>query len=437
MQGKLDLITEKARQDKRLKFTSLIHHVNVENLVQCYWELKKDKASGIDGVTVEAYGEALLENVTRLVERLKSKEYRPQPVRRVYIPKPGKAEKRGLGIPTVEDKLVQVMLKKLLQAIYEPDFEGFSHGFRPNRSCHTAVKELNRAVMYKATNYIVEVDIRKFFDTVSHYWLLRCLEERIADANLLWLIRRTLKAGIMEGNEYQPSDTGTPQGGVVSPLLANIYLHYVLDIWFKRVFQPKAQGYTQMIRYCDDFVVCCEHEDDAKRFLGELKERFAKFELTVAEEKTRIVKFGRKSWEEWKRTGQKPETFNFLGFTHYCGTTMAGKFSMKHKTSKENLRRKLKETKEWLKSTCRVETVRNWWPVLKAKLMGHYQYFGISSNYRCLMQYYCETKGMVYKWLNRRSQRKSITWEMFARYLERTRVPKPKIYHNLYAPMPK
>lgn len=434
MQGKLNLITEKARQDKRLKFTSLIHHVNEENLVQCYWELKRDKASGIDGVTVEAYGAKLTENVKQLVEELKSKEYRPQPVRRVYIPKPGKAEKRGLGIPTVEDKLVQMMLKKILEAIYEPDFEEFSHGFRPKRSCHSAIRELNKAVMYKPVNYIVEVDIRKFFDTVSHYWLLRCLEERVADANLLWLTRRTLKAGVMEGSEYQPSEAGTPQGGVVSPLLANIYLHYVLDIWFTRVIRPKAKGHMQMIRYCDDFVVCCEHEDDAKQFLVDMKERFAKFDLAVAEEKTKIVKFGRKSWEEWRRGGEKPETFNFLGFTHYCGTSLNGKFSMKHKTSKENLRRKLRETQEWLKGVCRTQLIKDWWPILKAKLSGHYRYFGISSNYRSLEQYYVKTIGLVYKWLRRRSQRSTITWEMFSRELTRTRVPKPKIYHNLYAP---
>lgn len=437
MQGKLNLITEKAKQDKRLKFTSLIHHVNEENLVQCYWELKRDKASGIDGITVETYGAKLTENVKRLVERLKTKEYRPQPVRRVYIPKPGKAEKRGLGIPTVEDKLVQMMLKKLLEAIYEPDFEEFSHGFRPKRSCHSAIRELDKAVMYKPVNYIVEVDIRKFFDTVSHYWLLRCLEERVADANLLWLTRRTLKAGVMEGGEYQPSKTGTPQGGVVSPLLANIYLHYVLDIWFTRVIRPKAKGTMQMIRYCDDFVVCCEHEDDAKQFLVDLKERFAKFDLAVAKEKTKIVKFGRESWEQWRRTGEKPETFNFLGFTHYCGTSLYGKFTMKHKTSKENLRRKLRETKEWLKSVCRTETIRDWWPILKAKLTGHYRYFGISSNYRSLEQYYFETIKLVYKWLKRRSQRSKITWEIFNRVLVRTRVPKPKIYHNLYTPQPK
>lgn len=438
MQGKLKLITEKARQDKGLKFTSLIHHVDESNLAECYRELKRDKACGVDGVTVAEYGLNLKENIAQLVVKLKSKEYRPEPVRRVYIPKAGKpGEKRGLGIPTVEDKLVQLMLKKILEAIYEPDFESFSHGFRPQRSCHTAIKQLNEEVMTKPVNYIVEVDVRKFFDTVDHYWLLRCLEERICDANLLWLIRKTLKAGVMEGREYQPSEMGTPQGGVVSPLLANIYLHYVLDLWFKKVISRKAKGRVEMIRYCDDFVVCCERLEDAEQFLVELKERFAKFGLSVAEEKTKVVRFGRGAWKQWKQSGDKPDSFNFLGFTHYCGTSRAGYFSMKHKTSKENLSRKLKETKEWLKSVCRSKIKESWWPILKAKLMGHYQYFGVSSNYRSLVQFYNLIKRMVFKWLNRRSQRRSVTWEMFTRYLEKTRVPKPKIYQNLYTPWPK
>ena len=287
MKEKLKLITEKARADKRLKFTSLIHHVNEENLVQCYRELKRYKASGIDGVTLQGYGENLDENIRHLVERLKTKQYRPQPVRRVYIPKPGKPdEKRGLGIPTVEDKVVQMMLKKLLEAIFEADFEEFSYGFRPNRSGITAINRLDKEMMTKPIHTVVEVDIKKFFDTVSHYWLQRCLEERVKDANLLWLVRRILKAGIMEEGQYQPSEQGTPQGGVASPLLANIYLHYVLDNWFVKQFKPKAKGYMQMIRYCDDLVVCCENESDAKTLLVALVERLAKFGLEVSPEKT-------------------------------------------------------------------------------------------------------------------------------------------------------
>jgi len=437
MKEKLNLIAEKATRDKRLKFTSLIHHINAENLAQCYRELKKDRASGIDGVTVEGYGKNLGENISQLVGRLKSKEYRPQPVRRVYIPKAGSDEKRGLGIPTVEDKLVQVMLKKLLEAIFEADFEDFSYGFRPNRSCTQAVSKLNAEVMHKPINFIVEVDIRKFFDNVNHYWLLRCLEERVADQNLLWLVRRFLKAGVMEGEEFHASATGTPQGGVISPLLANIYLHYVLDIWFERKFKPKSKGYMQCIRYCDDFVVCCESESDAKEFLKALEERLAKFGLAVSPKKTKIVKFGRGVWQRSKKMGKKPETFNFLGFTHYCTAGRQGYFKIGHKTSKENLRRKLKEIQEWIKKVRGFVLLKDWWSILKAKLIGHYNYFGVSGNYRCIKQFYTRVIWVAFKWINRRSQRRSMTVEIFFQYLKWNPLPMPRIYHQLYASSPK
>jgi RNA-directed DNA polymerase len=433
MKAKLNLITEKARRDKGFKFTSLIHHLNEENLAQCFSELKKDKASGIDNMTVEDYGRNLEWNVLTLVEKLKTKDYRPQPVRRVYIPKAGKKdEKRGLGIPTVEDKLVQLMLKKLLEAIFETEFVDSSHGFRPEKSCITAIKELHQEVMTNPINFIVEVDIRKFFDTVNHYWLLRCLEERIADPNLLWLVKKLLKAGVVEAGQYYSSEEGTPQGGIVSPLLANIYLHYVLDIWFEKVITPKTKGHMKMIRYCDDFVVCCESEQDAEEFLKSLEERFRKFGLSLSPEKTKIIKFGRHTWQRGKKTKEKPETFNFLGFTHYCATSRRGKFIMGHKTAKENLNRKLKETKEWIKNVRNLITLKDWWPVLKAKLIGHYNYFGISGNIRSLKQFYYQVVKTTFKWINRRSQRKSMTWEMYQHYLQWNPLPMPRIYHALY-----
>jgi len=437
MKAKFNLITEKAKRDKQLKFTALIHHINEDNLVQCYSELKKDKASGIDGVTVEEYGRNLEWNVFQLVEKLKTKSYRPQPARRVYIPKAGKKdEKRGLGIPTVEDKLVQLMLKKLLEAIFETDFENSSHGFRPGRSCITAIKELDEEVMTRPINFIVEVDIRKFFDTVNHYWLLRCLEERVADPNLLWLARQFLIAGVVEEGEYHASDLGTPQGGVISPLFANIYLHYVLDIWFEKVFKPTSKGHMKMIRYCDDFVVCCESEQDAKGFLKALEERFSKFGLAISLEKTKIIKFGRNTWQRCKKSKEKVATFNFLGFTHYCAASRRGSFVIGHKTSKENLNRKLRGTKEWVKSVRNLFTLKTWWSVLKAKLTGHYNYFGISGNFRCLRQFYNQVISTVFKWINRRSQRKSMTWEMYQQYLQRNPLPMPRICHALYALAP-
>ena len=436
----LKRVAEMARKDRKLKFTSLAHLINEGNLSACYGLLKKRKASGVDGVTVEAYAgkdyKELGPKLKDLVERMKTKQYRPQPVRRVYIPKPGKEEKRPLGIPAVEDKLVQIALKEILEAIYEQDFLDCSHGFRPKRSCHTAVNRLDKVVMQRPINHIVEVDIAKFFDNVSHYWLQRCLEERIKDPNFLWLIRKFLKAGIMDNGRWQPSNEGTPQGGVVSPVLANIYLHYVLDLWFEGSFKPKGNGYMELIRYCDDFVVVCESREDAEGFLVALRERLSKFGLKVSEEKTRIVQFGRKAWQESKSTGvKKHESFNFLGFTHYCGTSRKGKFIVGHKTAKTNLSRKLKEINAWLKQVRSTVALKSWWPVLQTKMIGHYNYFGISGNMRCLRQFQHEVSNLTFKWINRRSQKKSMTLENYYKYLRPT-LAEPRIYHNMYTLSP-
>lgn len=437
---KLMRVAELARRDRRFKFTSLVHHLNEENLAACFGLLKKRRACGVDGVTVEEYagkdGRELMNHIRDLVARMKTKSYQPQPVKRVYIPKPGKQEMRPLGIPAVEDKLVQIGLKACLEAIYEQDFLDSSHGFRPNRSCHTAINRLDKVVLQKPINYVVEVDISKFFDNVSHYWLLRCLEERIKDPNFLGLIRKFLKAGVMEEGRWRASTEGTPQGGVVSPVLANIYLHYVLDLWFEASFKRKCRGYVELIRYCDDFVVVCESQKDAEAFLTALRERLAKFGLRVAEEKTRIVCFGRKSWQESKNTGRKKwEGFNFLGFAHYCGTSRRGKFIMGHKTSKVNLARKLKETNAWLKHIRSTVPLKDWWPILKAKIQGHYNYFGISGNMRCLKQFRTGASKIAFKWINRRSQRKSMGLKSYYEHLGST-LPIPRIYHDLYTLSP-
>jgi len=432
MQVKLNQIARRAKQDKRLKFTSLIHHVNESNLAECYRELKANKACGIDGETVEAYGKNLQERLSQLVASMKSKQYRPKPVKRVYIPKAGKNEKRGLGIPSVEDKLVQIMLKKILEQIYEAEFLDMSYGFRPKLSCHDAVKALDKTVMTKPINYIVEVDIKGFFDNVNHYWLQRCLEEKIVDRNLLWLVRRFLKAGVVEDGKQLATDVGTPQGGVISPLLANIYLHYVLDLWFKKEIKSQARGHMELIRYCDDFVVCCESEKDAKNFLELLHTRLEKFGLQVSEDKTKVIKFGRQVWKQAQRSKGKVETFTFLGFTHYCGKSRQGYFVMGHKTSKESLCRKLKETKEWLKQIRNKLRLREWWPVLRSKLTGHYNYFGVSGNYRCLQKFYCQIFSTVFKWINRRSQKKSMNFDQYLNYLQWNPLPKPRICYALY-----
>ncbi|WP_341818048.1 group II intron reverse transcriptase/maturase [Wolbachia endosymbiont (group A) of Andrena fulva] len=433
MQYKLNQIAVRAKQDKRLKFTSLVHLINTENLARCYKELKRNKACGVDQITVESYGENLNEKLEVLVESMKRKQYQPQPVKRVYIPKAGSKEKRGLGIPSTEDKLVQIMLKKILENIYEANFLDSSYGFRPGRNCHQAVNALDKAVMYKPINYIVEVDIKKFYDNIQHKWLMRCLRERITDPNLLWLVKRFLKAGIVEAGNYEATKQGTPQGGIVSPVLANIYLHYVLDLWIEKKFKPRSRGYIQVIRFCDDFVVCCESKVDAEEFLELLKQRLNKFGLEVSENKTGVVKFGKREWQRAIREKRRTESFNFLGFTHYGAKSRRGRLMMGHKTSKLNLARKLKEIKEWLKIVRGSIRLKDWWQVLKAKLTGHYNYFGISGNYWCLKQFYTSVRKLAFKWINRRSQKKSMTWEQFVHYVEVNPLPKPKIHFSLYA----
>lgn len=436
MKVKLGQIVKKARQDKRFKFTSLAHHISEENLAQCYRELKRNKASGVDKVTVETYGCNLDANLKDLVARLKSKQYHAQPVRRVYIPKAGSDKLRGLGIPSVEDKLVQIMLKKLLESIFEADFLSCSYGFRPKLNCHDAVNALDKSVMTKPINYIVEVDIKGFFDNVQHYWLLRCLEERIGDPNLLWIVRRLLKSGIIDNGEYSPSLQGAPQGGNLSPLLANIYLHYVLDLWFDKKVKLQGKGYMELIRYCDDYVVCCESEQDAREFLDSLEQRLSKFGLEISREKTHIVRFGRHAWQHARKHKEKVASFDFLGFTHYCKSSRRGKFIMGHKTSKTNLRRKLREITDWVKRVRNFLSLKSWWPMLKAKLTGHYNYFGISGNYHCLNQFYRRVKSIIFKWVNRRSQKKSMTFNIYLKYLQLNPLPKPRICRSLYTLKP-
>lgn len=430
---KLSLIAMKSKSDRRTKFTSLSHLVNNEMLLGCFTELKRNKAVGVDGVTVEDYGRNLAENVSKLVDDMKSKSWRPQPVRRVYIPKPGKAEKRPLGIPSTEDKLVQMATKKILERVFESEFLDCSHGFRPNRSCHTAIKALDKCMTKHPVNFVVEVDIRRFFDNVSHYWLQRCLEEKISDPNMIWIVRKLLKAGVMTEGVWESTSVGTPQGAIVSPILSNIYLHYVLDLWFEKVFKGASRNFMQLIRYADDFIVAFESRQDAERFMQELRGRFSKFGLEVAEEKTRLIEIGRRKWKLWKQgKGERCGTFNFLGFTHYTATSRAGYFMAGHKTSKDNLRRKLREMKDWLKSMRSVAAFSDWRPILHAKLIGHYNYFGVSNNMRCLQQYYLKTVSLLFKWLNRRSQKKSFSWLQFMEHLERYPLPQPMIKVRLF-----
>ncbi|MDI3547476.1 MAG: RNA-directed polymerase [Halanaerobiales bacterium] len=428
---KLLRIARVAKERAKEKFTSLYHLLNEEMFRECHYEMDGKKAAGIDGVTKAEYDENIDENVSNLVKKLKNFSYRPQPALRVYIPKDN-GKMRPLGISAYEDKLVQAGLCRILTAIYEQDFLDFSYGFRPGRSCHDALKHLNRIIEKGKISYVVDADIKGFFDNVDHEWLIRFIEHRIADPNIIRLIKRMLKAGIMEGKTFHATEDGTPQGSVVSPVLANIYLHYVLDKWFENFVKKTCRGQAEMVRYADDFVCCFQYRSDAVKFYNTLKKRLNKFKLEIAEEKSKIIEFGRFAEENSKRYGRRTETFDFLGFTHYCGQNKKGKFRVKRKTSRKKYRKKLKEFNNWIKSVRNELTIHEIFEKIRAKLIGHYRYFGITDNGKMLCKYRYEIIRILFKWLNRRSQRKSFSWEKFNKYLEKNPLPTPKIHVNIY-----
>jgi RNA-directed DNA polymerase len=427
METKLARIAERAKSQPGERFTSLMHLVNEEFLESSHRYLARNRAAGVDGLTKEEYGQNLKHNIEGLVERLKQKSYRPQPVKRVYIPKPGSDKKRPLGIPAYEDKLVQSALVRVLNCIYEQDFENLSFGFRPGRSAHDALKALNYVINKKNVNYVVDADIKGFFDHVDHEWLMKFLGHRIADPNILRLIRRFLKAGVMEQGIREESKEGTPQGGVISPLLANIYLHYVLDLWFMRIVRKHLKGKAYMVRYADDFVCCFEYEEDAGRFYKALKERLKKFNLEIAEEKSKIIRFSRTGL----MSGEGEQgTFNFLGFTHYLGRNRQGAPRVKRKTNSNKFRGSLQRVKEWLKSRCslrKTELMNE----LKRKIEGYYRYYGVTDNYYMLETFRRRVYRLLFIALNRRSQRR-IYWDVFNRFVEWNPLPKPRIYVNIF-----
>lgn len=414
-----------------MRFTSLMHLINEENLKVCYWELKRNKAPGVDWVDWGDYGQELDANIRRLVERMQRWEYRPQAVRRVYIPK-ANGGRRPLGIPALEDKIVQSMVTRIVEAIYEPLFLECSYGFRPGRSAHIALRVLDRELYRSPSNWIVDADIRGFFDQVDHRWLIRFLEEKITDRNLIRLIVRFLKAGIMEDGVFQSSEKGTPQGGILSPLLANIYLHYVLDLWFIHRVKKKISGYSTLIRYADDFIILTRYGKDARLILNWLRDRLREFGLELSAEKTRLIEFGRFAEERSQRKGKRPGTFDFLGFTHYITKSRSGGFKVGRRTAKGKYRGNLKRLNEWLKENRHRMPVDGLWKLLTAKLNGYYRYYGVSDNYGSLARYSYQVTRLVFKWLNRRSQRASYTWEAFNQYLERYPLPQPRIYTNLH-----
>jgi group II intron reverse transcriptase/maturase len=425
MQTKLSLITNLARKDRGFKFHNLIHLINAHNLKQCFRELKKGKAMGVDRVSVEEYGKRLEENVEFLMERMKQWKYRPQPVRRVYIEK-SNGKRRPLGIPSVEDKMVQMCIKKILDAIFEVDFLDTSYGFRAGRSCHQALDRVDKVIMQKPVNYVIDADIKGFFDNVDHKLMRSCLEQRISDKFFLRLMVRMLKNGVFEEGRYMQPEKGTPQGAVLSPVLSNIYLHYAVDVWLNRDIKSKTVGYVEIVRYCDDFVIMVEKEEDSKWIMEELSERLSKCNLELSVEKSKIVRFGRNSGSGRGRT------FDFLGFTHFNDKTRRGNYKVGRKTTGKRLNKSLKEMNMWLKAVRNMFKVEEWWKVLESKMRGHYQYYGVSGNMNSIKKFYSGVICMVKKWLNRRSQKRNLNWDRFKLYLQRHPLPRPRIYHNLY-----
>jgi RNA-directed DNA polymerase len=429
METKLTRIAEVARTQPNEKFTSLAHLINEETIKVCHKEMSRKKAAGIDEMTKEEYELNLEDNIKDLVHRMKRQAYKPQPVRRVYIPKPGTDKKRPLGIPAYEDKLVQAALAKILNAIYEQDFLECSFGFRPNRGSHDALKVLNTILNKKDINYVVDADIRAFFDHVDHEWLLKFLQHRITDPNILRLIARFLKSGIIEAGIKHDTPEGTPQGGVVSPILANIYLHYVLGLWFEKRIRKVCKGSAYMIRYADDTVFCFEYEEEAKQFYSQMIERLKMFNLEVAEEKTKIICLGKD--DDDNAGGPMNKSFDFLGFTHYQCASGNGTTRIMRKTSKKKYRASLLRCKEWIRTNRHMPT-KDFMQKLKIKLQGYCRYYGISGNRPAVSDYIDEVKRLIFKWLNRRSQRKSFGWDKFNLFLKKYPLPQVKTYVNIF-----
>ena len=425
MTTKIARINQISKERPKEIFTSIYHLINKELLKECFDELDGNKAVGTDKITKDEYRLKLDSNLDTLIEKLKDKSYRPSPARRVNIPK-ANGKLRGLAIANFEDKIVQMAIKKILEAIFEPKFTINMFGFRPDRGCHDALKYLNQCIMYNKVNYILDADIKGYFDNIDHDKLMKCLKMKIRDNNLLRLIKRFIKAGILENGMYIKGELGTPQGSILSPVLANIYMYYALILWFEKI-KKISKGYIEIINYADDMIICFQYENEAKKIYELMKIRLKQAGLEFAEDKTRLIEFGRFAMERRNKRGLgKTETFDFLGFTHYCGKSKNGKFRVKRKTCKKKFKQKVQEYKMWIKQN-RNGQLKNIIITTKKKLTGHYNYYGITDNIDSIRKYhYCINK-LLFKWLNRRSQRKSYTPEQFKQMLKVFELPKPTI----------
>ena len=431
MSPQLLKVMDRASKDPNMRFNSLAHLLNEAALKRAFGRIRKDAAVGVDGVDKEAYGENLDENIRSLHERLKAGRYRHKPIRRVHIPK-GDGRTRPIGISTIEDKIVQGALCEVLEAIYEQDFVPSSFGFRRGRGAHDALRMLNQMANYEGIQWIVEADIKSFFDSVDREKLREMLQIRVADGSLMRLVGKCLHVGILDGVEYSTPEEGTVQGSIISPLLGNVYLHYVLDVWFEREVLPELSGHARLIRYADDFVIGCSSREDAERVMEWLHERMAAHGLTLHPDKTRLVPFNR------PKKGEplvNADTFDFLGFTMYWRRTRRGGWTMTMKTRKASLRRAVNALGEWCRSHRHLpRKVQH--AALTRRLNGHYNYFGVNGNTASLKKLYTQAVRLWLKWLLRRSQRKRLTWKGFGQYLRAFPLPRPVVRVQIWGARP-
>jgi len=427
LQSALDRVRQAASRDKKLQFTTLWHHVyNVDRLREAYLSVNRQGAAGVDGQTWQEYGEGLEERLEDLSGRLKRGAYRARPVRRVYIPKDD-GRQRAIGVPALEDKIVQRATVEVLNAVYEEDFLGFSYGFRPGRSQHNALDALHEGICLRKVNWVLDADIRGFFDAIDHEWAVKFVEHRIADERVVRHVKKWLQAGVLEEGAWRRVDEGTPQGGSVSPLLANIYLHYVFDLWVQH-WRQQSRGDVIVVRYADDFIVGFQYRQEAERFVVQLRERLAKFGLELHPDKTRLIEFGRFTAERRRERGiGKPETFDFLGFKHICGKTRGGKFAVIRQTKAEKMRTKLKEIKLELRRRLHhgVPEVGQW---LRSVLKGHYRYYGVPGNWHAMSGFHAAIVRYWMMSLRRRSQKAKLKRDRIRR-LVHAWLPYPRIMH--------
>lgn len=428
MSPKLLKVAERAKAEPDGQFHSLAHLIGVSALLRAYHRQRKDAAVGVDGITKEDYGQNLRDNLQDLHERLRTKRYRHQPIRRVHIPKDN-GKIRPLGISAFEDKIVQDALREVLQAVYEQDFLDCSYGFRPGRSAHDAVRALHRVAEQGVLNWVLEADIQSFFDNVDRTALREMLQKRVADGSLLRLVSKCLHVGVLVGEEYSTPDLGTAQGSILSPLLGNLYLHYALDLWFTQEVQPRLRGQACLVRYADDFVICFEHREDAERVMEVLPERLKRYGLTLHSDKTRLLPFLRP--EQKQQSGKGPATFDFLGFTLYWRRTRWGRWRLACKTRRSRLRRAIQAVYAFCRSQ-RHKEIKTQHAGLRSRLQGHYNYFGVNGNLSSLARLLWHATRAWHKWLRRRSQRTRWTWERYRDLLRDFPLPSPRVLVRIW-----